>query len=96
MIVGPDRRERGIVVGIETILLHFFPSFFLGGFLSLPFAEKVQGGQDDDGHRRHGHYDSDRDGATGRQTGRRGGMNGARPRPRGLRSCAVCGGSGRR
>lgn len=90
-VVSPDGRERGIVVGVETVLLHFFPSFFLGGFLSLPLAEEVQGSQDDHGHRHHGHYDGDRDGATGRQTRLRGGINGARLCPPGaLRPCVAC------
>ena len=90
-VVSPDGRERGVVVGVETVLLHFFPSFFLGGFLSLPLTEEVQGGQDDHGHRHHGHYDRDRNGATGRQARVRGGINSVRPCPPGaLRACVAC------
>lgn len=40
LIVGPpDGRQRGIVVGVEAVLLHFFPTLFLGRFLALPLAK---------------------------------------------------------
>lgn len=51
VIVGTsDGRQGGIVVGVEAILLHFFPTLLLGRFLALPLAEQPDGDENENGN----------------------------------------------
>lgn len=64
-----DRRERGVVVRVESVLLHLFPPLFLGGLFAFPLAPEPQSSQNEDCDRYDGHHYGDRNGTTSRQAG---------------------------